>query len=169
MNKWRRITLSTPLGYMIALADEEKLYLLAFADQPKIEDRIAALATKLNVEIRLGTNVVLDQLREELRSYFEGHLKIFTVPCVFMGTSFQQQVWHVLSRVPYGTTVNYEQQAQALEKPTAFRAVANANGANMIAILVPCHRVIKKSGDICGYNGGVWRKQWLLNHERMHL
>ena len=163
-----RKDIQTPLGAMIAITDDTRLYCLVFADQPQIELRIASLAQRLNAEIVTQNGApVLIQLEDELMSYFAGTLVAFTVPCVFTGTFFQRAAWHALQQLRYGTTIYYQQQAAAIQKPGAFRAVANANGANMLAIIVPCHRVVKKSGALCGYNGGIWRKAWLLQHEQV--
>ena len=84
------------------------------------------------------------------------------------GSFFQQSVWIELQKIPYGETRSYRDLAIVLQKPTAFRAVALANGANQFAIVIPCHRVIKANGDLCGYGGGIMRKKWLLEHEKKH-
>ena len=91
---------------------------------------------------------------------------MFTVALDTPGTDFQRQVWAALRGIPYGTTSHYQALAAAIGKPAAVRAVAAANGANRVAILIPCHRVIGKHGALIGYGGGLPRKAWLLSHER---
>jgi O-6-methylguanine DNA methyltransferase len=88
------------------------------------------------------------------------------MPLAPAGTDFQQRVWQVLRTIPFASTRSYAEQAIAIGQPTATRAVARANGDNPIAIIVPCHRVIGANGKLTGYGGGLWRKQWLLDHER---
>lgn len=143
------ITITTPLGPLKACAHDQAVYRLAFTDTAAPDN----------------PNKILQQLKQELDAYFAGTLKKFTVPLDLRGTPFQKKVWQALLTIPAGTTVSYAQIAHAIGQPTAFRAVALANKANPIAIIVPCHRVIKANGDLCGYNGGVERKAWLLEHE----
>jgi AraC family transcriptional regulator of adaptative response/methylated-DNA-[protein]-cysteine methyltransferase len=104
----------------------------------------------------------LEVLERELASYFAGDLQEFTVPVAPVGTDFQRAVWAELRRIPYGTTISYATLAERIGRPTACRAVAGANGANRLAIVIPCHRVIGKDGTLTGYGGGLWRKQRLL-------
>jgi AraC family transcriptional regulator of adaptative response/methylated-DNA-[protein]-cysteine methyltransferase len=104
-------------------------------------------------------------LSKQLKQYFAGTLTEFTVPLDLPGTEFQQQVWHVLQTIPFGKTRSYQQQAEAINNPKAVRAVAKANGDNRISIIIPCHRVIGKNGQLTGYGGGLWRKQRLLELE----
>ena len=111
-------------------------------------------------------NIMLDQLRRELHEYFAGHRSGFSVPLTPQGTDFQKRVWVELQKIPHGQTISYEELAKRIGKPTAQRAVAQANGANPIAILIPCHRVIAKSGKLGGYSSGVERKRFLLGLER---
>ena len=113
-----------------------------------------------------GEHKWLEHLREELDEYFAGRLKKFTVPVVLRGTPFQEQVWRELLRIPYGSTISYEEQAIRIGHPTSCRAVANANGQNRIAIVIPCHRVIGKDGSLTDFGGGLKRKQLLLDLER---
>jgi len=155
----------TQLGEMMAVSDDNSLYCVAFSDQPQLEKRIAAVVKKLGCTVSERSSPVLQQLREELAQYFAGDRTMFSLPVAVVGTVFQQAVWNALQQIPYGETVNYSQQAAVMGMPLAVRAVANADAANMCALIVPCHRVIKKDGAVCGYNGGAWRKQWLLKHE----
>ena len=146
-----RLTFQTPLGKMIATADEIGVCSLDFDDN--------ALECH-------ESNVHLEQLVKELQAYFEGKLHTFSVALNPMGTPFQKQTWAVLERIPYGTTVSYTEEAAALQHPKAVRAVANANGKNKIPIIIPCHRVIAKDGSIGGYSGGLWRKEFMLDLEK---
>ena len=108
---------------------------------------------------------VIKSIENELKLYFAGALQSFKTPICLLGSAFQKVVWKQLLLIPYGKTISYLQQAALIGKKTAYRAVALANAANQINIVIPCHRVIKHSGDLGGYNGGVDRKKWLINHE----
>ncbi|MDD2951113.1 MAG: methylated-DNA--[protein]-cysteine S-methyltransferase [Sulfuricurvum sp.] len=108
---------------------------------------------------------LLLRLEEELHEYFDGKRQTFTLPLAAEGTAFQQKVWETLRSIPYGQTISYAQEAQQFGNPKAVRAVANANGKNPIAILIPCHRVIATGGGLGGYSGGLWRKEFLLQLE----
>jgi AraC family transcriptional regulator, regulatory protein of adaptative response / methylated-DNA-[protein]-cysteine methyltransferase len=159
--------IETPLGTMIVIADDAGVHLLQFLDCYKLQRQVKRLVEQSKAVLCSGTNGVIDQLKQELAAYFAGTLQNFTTPLYCGGTQFQQSVWQQLQKIPYGQTKTYQQQAQSLGKLTAFRAVANANGANQLAIIIPCHRIVMSSGAIGGYAGGVWRKQFLLEHERM--
>lgn len=158
--------LDTKLGPMIAIADDEGLYLLEFVDGRGVEHEIEMLRLKIKTAIVPGSTEPIASIIWELASYFDGTLTDFKTPLHLLGTPFQRLVWEELMRTPYGQTRTYAAQAEAIGKATAYRAVANANGANQLAIVIPCHRIIKSNGDLCGYAGGVARKQWLINHER---
>lgn len=159
----------TPLGPMFAGADDQGICLFEFTDRRMLETEFRDLQKRLNAIIILGENDHLKKLKGEVDQYFQGQLQRFTVPLHAPGTEFQQEVWLQLQAIPYGTTRSYQKQAEVLGKPQAVRAVANANGANRIAILIPCHRVIGKDGNLTGYGGGLERKKWLLDHERKFL
>jgi methylated-DNA-[protein]-cysteine S-methyltransferase len=105
--------------------------------------------------------------RHQLDAYFVGSLTQFDLPVYLQGTPFQQRVWAALKTIPYGSTLTYGELAHSIGQPNASRAVGLANGRNPVSIIVPCHRVIGSSGKLTGYGGGVERKQWLLNHERL--
>jgi methylated-DNA-[protein]-cysteine S-methyltransferase len=105
--------------------------------------------------------------KQQLTAYFAGGLTEFDLPLQMPGTAFQQQVWSALKTIDYGTTISYGELAQQIGQPKASRAVGLANGRNPVSIIVPCHRVIGANGKLTGYGGGVERKQWLLNHERL--
>lgn len=102
---------------------------------------------------------------KQLDEYFAGERKVFDLPLKQSGTDFQQQVWQHLLAIEYGSTVSYAQLSNQMKNPLAIRAIAAANGKNSLWIVVPCHRVIGSDGSLTGYAGGLWRKQWLLEHE----
>jgi len=160
--------LETPLGTMFAGAVAAGICLLEFTDRKMLETELKSLAKQLNANIIQGANVHFETLQQQLAEYFDGKRKVFTVPLYCPGTPFQQMIWSILQTVPYGTTSSYKQQAMAVNRPEAIRAVANANGMNRISILVPCHRIIAEDGQLAGYGGGIWRKKWLLDHEKTH-
>ena len=111
---------------------------------------------------------MLIQCVEQLIQYFHGQRKIFELPIHQQGTPFQQGVWNELMTIPYGRTISYLDLARKTGDTKATRAVANANGKNNVAIIVPCHRVIGSSRELVGYSGGLWRKKWLLELEAKH-
>ena len=158
--------IDTPLGAMLALADQDGLHLLEFVDRRGLKNEIAKLRHQTDSAIVPGNNPVLEKISEEIKNYFEGSSINFTVPLVVRGSEFEHAVWQLLRKIPPGETWSYHQLAEKLGKPTATRAVGNANGRNILAIVIPCHRVIRSDGSLCGYGGGVWRKKWLLDHER---
>ena len=155
----------TPLGPMVAGAVDDALCLLEFADRRMLETQLLRLQKHLDCVFVPGRSEVFDRLAEELESYFSGEAVEFTVPLVTPGTSFQQEVWKRLRAIPAGTTKSYGEIATEIDRPTAVRAVARANGDNRIAILIPCHRVIGADGKLTGYGGGLWRKRRLLEVE----
>ena len=108
---------------------------------------------------------MLIQCIEQLIQYFNGERRIFELPINQTGTAFQMETWNLLTTIPYGKTISYLQLAIKTGDPKATRAVANANGKNNVAIIVPCHRVIGANKELVGYGGGLWRKKWLLEHE----
>jgi AraC family transcriptional regulator of adaptative response/methylated-DNA-[protein]-cysteine methyltransferase len=158
--------LDTPLGPMLAIADEKGLYLLEFVDRRGLEREIERLRIKTKSAIIPGGTQPIISVERELKAYFEGTLKIFKTPVHLLGSSFQKLVWNALMEIPYGQTRSYTDQAIAIGKPSACRAVANAHGANQLALVIPCHRIITSNGDLGGYGGGIIRKKWLINHEK---
>lgn len=141
--------IDSPVGKLTILADDETVYEITFAEKD-IES--------------LSENTLTIKVAQQLKAYFEGNLQIFDFPMKQKGTEFQQEVWQNLLKIPYGATISYAKFSE--HKPLAIRAIASANGKNNLAIVVPCHRVIGSSGKLVGYAGGLWRKQWLLQHER---
>ncbi len=158
--------LRSPLGPMVAGATADGICLLEFTDRRMLEAQLATVRKLFAGAVVPGTNSHLSLLETELGRYFDGTLRQFTVPLVFPGTPFQQRVWGQLLEIPYGETRSYQQIAAALGDSRAVRAVGRANGLNRIGIVIPCHRVINKGGELGGYGGGLRRKQYLLDLER---
>lgn len=150
----KEASIDTPLGPMVAIADEKALYRLDFVDRRE------------GAPLPQGRTGPILSIERELREYFEGKLREFKTPVELEGTPFQKSVWEALRRIPFGQTRSYSELAAAIGRPTAFRAAAQANGANPLTILVPCHRVINSSGELGGYSAGLKRKGWLLSHEK---
>ena len=156
----------TPLGPMLAGAVEQGICLLEFTDRRMLETQLLRLKKHLKTEAVPGTSPHFKALTEQLNAYFSGTRKTFDLPLVTPGTSFQQKVWDQLMTIPLGTTRSYAEQATAIGRPKAVRAVARANGDNRLSIIIPCHRIIGSDGKLTGYGGGLWRKEWLLRHEK---
>ncbi|RKW14813.1 MAG: methylated-DNA--[protein]-cysteine S-methyltransferase [Cardiobacterium sp.] len=159
-------TITTPLGQMLITASTRGVCLAEFAGTPRMERESRDLERLFKARTEPGGNEHTAQAAQELSAYFRGGRQRFTVALDTPGTDFQRQVWTALRDIPYGTTSHYQALAAAIGKPAAVRAVAAANGANRVAILIPCHRVIGKHGALIGYGGGLPRKAWLLSHER---
>ena len=102
----------------------------------------------------------------QLDEYFKGQRQKFNVSLLLEGTDFQKAVWRQLQKIPFGQTASYGDIARAIGNPKAFRAVGNANNKNPVPIIIPCHRVIGSDGNLVGFGSGLWRKQWLLDHEK---
>lgn len=159
--------IDTVLGPMIAVADETSLYLLEFVTRKGLTKEVARLRQR-GLVIIPGDAQPLTSIKSELKAYFEGNLSQFKTSYQMFGSPFQQQVWKTLCQVPYGETKSYAEQSRSIGKPKGYRAVANANGANQLAIIIPCHRIIASDGTLGGYGAGLAIKQWLLEHEKMH-
>jgi AraC family transcriptional regulator of adaptative response/methylated-DNA-[protein]-cysteine methyltransferase len=160
--KW----LDSPLGPMVAIADDRGLHIVDWIDRRGLERAIERLRAREKAPIVPGAHPVLDQIERELRQYFARTLKRFETPLAEWGTPFQNAVWQQLLTIPPGRTRSYAAQAEAIGNANAARAVARANGDNYRGIIIPCHRVIGSDGALTGYGGGLARKQWLLDHER---
>lgn len=158
--------IETPIGRMIAGSVKDGICLLEFTDRRMLNTEFKIISKYLKDEIKEGYSIHIENITRELGEYFEGVRKTFSVPFVFTGTDFQKSVWNELLRIPFGATRSYTRQAEALGGSSSVRAVANANGMNKIGIVVPCHRVIGENGRLTGYGGGLWRKKWLLDHEK---
>ena len=146
-------TLPTPLGPLTVTTTDAGLVRLAFDEPGHTAD----------------AHPHLGRAADELARYFDGQLDAFTVPLdPTVGTPFQRSAWAYLRTIPSGQTRTYGQQAAAIGNPTAARAVGRANGANPLCLIIPCHRVVGRSGDLTGFAHGTERKRWLLDHERRH-
>ena len=145
------VYLNSPIGWLRLTANEHALVRIDFSEEP------GTTATR---------SEILQEAVRQLNEYFSGSRLTFDLPLHLQGTPFQQQVWSALLQVPYGQTASYKDIAQAIGKPRAVRAVGMANGRNPIPIIVPCHRIIGADGQLVGYSSGLWRKEWLLKHEK---
>ncbi len=157
--------IDTDLGTMIACATEKGICMLEFPEYPSLELELKQLVTMLNAPLMEGESPFFEALRQQLKLYFNRELREFDIPLDLVGTEFQKEVWMALLRIPYGATSTYARQSEMIGKPSAVRAVANANGKNKISIILPCHRVIGADGSLTGYGGGLWRKKKLLELE----
>jgi AraC family transcriptional regulator of adaptative response/methylated-DNA-[protein]-cysteine methyltransferase len=158
--------IETPLGPMVAGAIDEGVCFLEFADRRAFARQADVLRRKLHAVMTPGRHEWLDQLESELDEYFDSARKVFSVPLACHGSTFQTDVWSALQKIPFGETRSYEDIARAIGHASACRAVGRANGENRVAIVIPCHRVIGADGRLTGYGGGLWRKKWLLDHEK---
>jgi AraC family transcriptional regulator of adaptative response/methylated-DNA-[protein]-cysteine methyltransferase len=157
--------LESPLGTLVAGATSKGCCFLEFKDQFDLNRTRHRIKKQYNVDMISGTNPLLDQLESELEQYFSGVLQEFSIPLDLKGTPFQLAVWEQLLNIPHGEMTSYGEIARLLEKPLAVRAVGRANGDNPLAIVVPCHRIIRSDGQLGGYGGGLWRKKRLLTLE----
>lgn len=148
--------LTSPLGILTLVANETALVACEF-NTPTFQPVLS-----------ITTNPLLLRASEQLNEYFQGKRYQFDLPLSIDGSTFYQQVWQQLQVIEYGKTMAYGELAQAMGRPKAARAVGQANHHNPISIIIPCHRVIGKSGKLVGYDGELWRKEWLLNHEKKH-
>jgi len=157
---------TSPLGEMVVGATDEGVCLLEFIDGRRVGGEFSDLCRLLGAQTVVGENGHTQQAETEMHEYFDGQRTIFDVAIHMPGTPFQQTVWRALLDIPFGETVSYQTQAIRIGNLKAIRAVALANGANRISIVVPCHRVIGKDGSATGYGGGIERKRWLIAHEQ---
>ena len=157
--------IDTPLGPMIIVADAHSLHLLEFADRKALPTELKKILANTKGQLGIGRTAISDQTETELAAFFAGQRARFEVPLTLHGTAFTNSVWLALQNIPAGETQSYLQLATSIGKPTATRAVARANGANQIALIIPCHRVIGSDGSLTGYGGGLWRKQKLIELE----
>ena len=154
MEKIRKAYFSSPIGVVEMTGTETAVLSVHFSERKRAEtsEWTPALATGLR----------------ELGEYFAGTRRTFTLNLQPQGTEFQRDVWAALLEVPYGRTASYGEIARVVGRPAASRAVGAANGQNPIAVIIPCHRIVGADGGLTGYGGGLWRKEWLLAHERRH-
>lgn len=155
----------THLGPMVIAADDHELLLLEFADRRMLQTQFARLSSRKKIAIVPGENSMMERTNRQIQEYFDGIRESFELPLGLVGTDFQTAVWRSLLQIPFGQRTNYERIAASIGHPGASRAVGTANGDNRIAIVIPCHRVVRSDGTLSGYGGSVWRKDWLLRHE----
>ena len=148
----------SPVGPLLLAGDSEALHVLSFG--------MGLRPREIDADWRPDTKGVLKDVRKELDRYFAGTLTKFSAKLAFNGTPFQNEVWKQLTRIPYGETISYLDLAKRIDNPKAVRAVGMANGANPIAIIVPCHRVIGSNGSLTGFGGGLPTKRALLELEK---
>lgn len=159
--------LESPVGPFVAAASDDGLALLEFANNDRLARQVGTLERHFGPTYA-GQHPILDQTALEMTEYFDGRRHQFTMPLAIRGTPFQESVWRLLLAIPYGETRAYADLAEQLAIKNGQRAVGLANGSNRISIIVPCHRVIERSGGLRGYGGGLWRKKFLLDLERRH-
>jgi len=162
----KKTIIETPIGEMVAGATKDGICLLEFSDRKTLSTQMEEIAGLHETTIIEGSNRHLRMLKRQLKEYFKGKRMEFSLHLLTPGTEFQQAVWKELLKIPYGSTRTYQEQADLLKNPLSVRAVAQANGANRLAIIIPCHRVIGSDGHLVGYGGGLERKKWLLDHEK---
>jgi methylated-DNA-[protein]-cysteine S-methyltransferase len=153
--RWTAI--DSPIGRLTLAASASALHVIEFENNRHPQARADWVA---------GESALLRQAARQLQEYFAGHRRQFDLPLAPLGTDFQRAAWQALTAIPYGETRSYAQQAAALGRPRATRAVGAANGRNPLPILLPCHRVIGASGALTGFGGGIEIKRWLLAHEQ---
>ncbi len=154
MNKTYKLNYDSPIGTLELVSDDEAVISIMFTDQNE------------TLSIPEVVPQVLQNCYEQIHEYFQGKRQEFTFPYLLNGTPFQKTVWNALIGVSYSQTVSYQDIAHAIKNEKAIRAVGNANGKNKLSIVIPCHRIIGSNGKLTGYAGGLWRKEWLLNHEK---
>jgi methylated-DNA-[protein]-cysteine S-methyltransferase len=145
---------SSPVGTLKIACTDQHVQAVIFLDDHEIAGN--------------DEHLLLQTCRHQLDEYFTGQRKEFDLPLEQPGTGFQQKVWQLLLKIPFGKTVSYNELSKQYGDIKAIRAVASANGKNNLAIIVPCHRVIGSNQSLTGYAGGLWRKKWLLEHEAKH-
>ena len=158
--------LDSPHGPILAIADDAALYMLEFIVRKNLDLQVRRLAKKTGRAIAPGRTEITGQIENELAEYFDGNLTRFETPLALLGTEFQTRTWQALRAIPAGQTRSYKDLAEAVDNPKGFRAVANANANNRLAIIVPCHRVIAADGGLGGYAGGLDKKRALLDLEQ---
>lgn len=158
--------LSTPLGPMLAAATDDDVHLVEFIDRRGLQAQIRRVGHRSNLVFAPGATDLTRKLEHQLQEYFSGGRRAFDLRLRPAGSDFQESVWQALCAIPYGETRSYADIAESVGRPAAVRAVGTANGANALAVIIPCHRVVRSDGSLSGYGGGVWRKRRLLELEQ---
>ncbi len=156
----------TKIGEMVLGSFDEKLCLLDFRYRKMRRTVDNRIRKSLNADFIICSDKVLEKTREQLEEYLNEDRRKFNIPLLMVGTNFQKSVWKSLMEVSYATTSTYLQLAKNINNANAVRAVANANGANAINIIIPCHRIIGSNGELVGYGGGLPIKKKLLKLEQ---
>ena len=150
-------SLNSPVGIILIEVNGEMITSLIFEEEKTV--------TPVE-EIFDDSNILIKNCKQQLTGYFNGTRREFDLPLQQNGTAFQQKIWTVLQQIPYAKTISYLELSKRTGDIKAIRAVGTTNGKNQLSIVVPCHRVIGSNGDLTGYSGGLWRKRWLVEHER---
>jgi O-6-methylguanine DNA methyltransferase len=166
MTTIKYIDIKTPLGNMTAAATRKGICLLEFNNGERVKNEFEDLMKIFDAGAKEGGNMHLNLLKKELDEYFARNRKEFTVSLDIPGSDFQIKVWEQILLIPYGKTISYKEQAEAMGNADAVRAVAHANGQNRVSIVIPCHRVIGSNGKLVGYGGGLPKKKWLIDFEK---
>ena len=159
--KLNSIVIDSPMGKLTIAATASGIAAIGFGTED-----FNSLVTQLKLTLSNTSTPLLENCVKQLEEYFAGKRRCFSLPMNLVGTEFQQKVWHALMSIPYGETISYKEESQRVGNEKAIRAVAQANGANPLPIVIPCHRVINANGNLGGYSSGVDKKQFLLNLER---
>lgn len=154
----------SPCGALI-LGSYADFLCLCVWDNPQKGKAVSRLQQRLNAVIVNGSTDVTQEAARQLDEYFVRKRQSFSIPLLTPGTEFQQAVWQTLSKIPYGKTISYTEEAMAVGKPSAVRAVASANAINALSIFIPCHRVLARNSSLAGYQGGIAAKQFLISLE----
>lgn len=155
MIRLHKLDYESPIGVIEIIGTDEAICSIMFSERDKSVNLIQGETPK-----------VLKDCLDQLDEYFKGELIEFTFPYLVEGTDFQKTVWNALKRIPNAETASYKDIAVSIGNEKAIRAVGSANGKNKLSIVIPCHRIIGSNGKLTGYAGGLWRKEWLLQHER---
>lgn len=159
-------TVTSPIGDIIVTHDDKALCNVEFADSERRDKELAQHFPRATYEERRRAS----EFAKALRAYFKGDIAaIDELPVATFGTDFQRKVWRALRRIPAGETQGYGEFAKSLRNPNAARAIGHANGANPVAVIVPCHRLRGASGSLVKYGGGLERKRWLIDHEAKYV
>ncbi len=165
-NKIEIAEIQSPVGIFLAGTIDGKCCMFEFKHRKTIDQIVEKKKKQYAAEFVYNENDLHKLIKNQIDLYFEGKLKEFTIPLDQHGTEFQKSVWKELIKIPIGSTISYGELAKRVERPKAVRAVGSANGANNIAIIIPCHRVIRSDGHLQGYGGGIDKKKKLIKHER---
>lgn len=155
MNELYQVDYSSPIGVLEIVGTKKSIHSIMFANQDIIAFPLSP-----------NTPAILKDCYDQMDEYFKGERRGFSFPFTMTGTDFQKSVWSALTTIPYSKTGSYKDIAIAINNEKAIRAVGSANGKNKLNIVIPCHRIIGSNGKLTGYGGGLWRKEWLLEHEK---